>query len=160
MKTGSLLAAAALALLLCAPATGAELGMRALRGYPGATPQVTVGAERGNARAQARLGFMYATGRGVPQNYALASYWYRRSAEQGNAVAQHLLGLMYDKGFGVPTDHILAYMWLNLSAARTRGDEHEDNIRLRDAVAGKLSRGQLADAQQLAVNWVPKPEKW
>jgi hypothetical protein len=43
---------------------------------------------------------------------------------------------------------------------RTRGDVHEDNIRLRDAVAGKISRGQLADAQQLAVRWVPKPERF
>ena len=102
---------------------------------------------------------MYATGRTVPQNYALASYWYRRGAEQGNPAAQHLLGLMYDKGFGVPTDHVLAHMWLNLAAARTQGDRHEDNIRLRDAVAGKLSLGQLADAQQLAAVWVPKPER-
>jgi len=51
-------------------------------------------------------------------------------------------------------------MWLNLAAARTRGDVHEDNIRLRDAVAGKISRGQLADAQQLAAVWVPKPERF
>jgi len=123
------------------------------------TPQVAAAAERGDARAQARLGFMYATGRDVPQNYALAAYWYRRGAEQGNAVAQHLLGLAYDKGFGVPADLVLAHMWLNLAAARSRGDAHEDNVRLRDAVAGKLSLGQLADAQQLAAVWVPKPER-
>jgi hypothetical protein len=51
-------------------------------------------------------------------------------------------------------------MWLNLAAARTRGDVHEDNIRLRDAVAGKLSLGQLADAQYLASAWVPKRERF
>ena len=115
-------------------------------------------AERGNARAQAYLGFMHQYGRGVPQNYALAIYWYRRGAEQGNPTAQHLLGLMYDKGMGVPTDHVAAHIWLNLAAARTKGAEHEDNVRLRDAVASKMSLGQLADAQYFASVWVPKPE--
>ena len=157
-----LLFAFVVVLLAAAPAGAAEISGWALRAvaYRGALPPLIAAAERGNAASQARLGFMYATGRGVPQNYTLASYWYRRGAEQGNAAAQHLLGLSYDKGFGVPTDHVLAHMWLNLAAARTRGDVHEDNVRLRDAIAGKLSLGQLADAQQLAAVWVAKPERF
>ena len=145
-----------------APAAAAEMTDWAVRAvaYRGPLPPLVTSAERGNAGAQAKLGFIYATGRGVAQNYALAAYWYRRGAEQGNPAAQHLLGLMYDKGFGVRTDPILAHMWLNLAAARTRGEVHEYNVRLRDAVAGKLSLGQLADAQQLAAAWVPKPEKF
>ena len=106
------------------------------------------------------LSIVWPAGRSVPQNNTLAAYWYRRAAEQGNVAGQHLLGLMYDKGFGVPPDYVLAHMWLNLAAARTKGDVHEDNIRLRDAVAGKMSLGQLADAQYLAVNWIPKPERF
>jgi TPR repeat protein len=151
-----------MALSACAPARAAEVSGWAVRAvtYRGALPPLLAAAERGNGAAQAKLGFMYATGRGVTQNYTLACYWYRRGAEQGNAAAQHLLGLMYDKGFGVPTDHILAHMWLNLAAARTRGEVHEYNVRLRDAVAGKLSLGQLADAQQLAAVWVAKPERF
>jgi TPR repeat protein len=101
---------------------------------------------------------MYQYGRGVPQNHALAVYWYRRGAEQGNAAAQHLLGLMYDKGQG--RDHrsrARAYV-LSLAAARTKGAQHEDNVRLRDAVASKMSKGQVADAQSLASAWIPKPE--
>lgn len=162
MNAGSRFALAVVALLACAPADAAELNGWALRAVrtTKSLPVVTASAERGNAHAQAQLGFMYATGRNIPQNDTLAAYWYRRSAEQGNAAAQHLLGLMYDKGFGVPSDYILAHMWLNLAAARTKGDVHEDNIRLRDAVAGKMSRGQLADAQYLAVNWIPKPERF
>ena len=154
--------ATAILLAALAPAQSASLGARAYRSsdYPRAAWRVVPAAERGDARAQGQLGFMYATGRGVAQNHTLASYWYRRSAEQGNAAAQHLLGLMYDKGFGVPPDYVLAHMWLNLAAARTRGDVHEDNIRLRDAVAGKMSLGQLADAQYLAVNWIPKRERF
>lgn len=148
-------------LFVLAPARGAPPGDWAFRSgdYPSAVRKVGPAAERGNARAQAHLGFLYQYGRGVPQNYALAAFWYRRSAEQGNPVAQHLLGLMYDKGQGVPTDHVLAHMWLNLAASRTRGAEHEDNVRLRNAVASKMSLGQLADAQQLASAWVPKPER-
>jgi TPR repeat protein len=160
MRTASI--ALVLALLSGVPASGAELAGWAYRmaRTTKPTPQIIASAQRGNARAQVQLGFMYETGRGQPQNHTLAAYWYRRSAEQGNAAAQHLLGLMYDKGFGVPPDHVLAHMWLNLAAARTRGDIHEDNVRLRDAVAGKMSLGQLADAQYLASAWVPKPEKF
>ena len=161
MKARSLAVLTLLA-VLAVPVSAAELNGWAFRAVrtSKAVPVVAAAAERGDARAQAQLGFMYATGRSVPQNNALAAYWYRRSAEQGNAAAQHLLGLMYDKGFGVPPDYVLAHMWLNLAAARTRGDVHEDNIRLRDAVAGKMSLGQLADAQSLAVNWIPKPERF
>jgi len=142
------------------PAYSAPLGESAYRSgdYPRASRRIGPAAERGDARAQAYLGFMYQYGRGVPQSYPLAIYWYRRGAEQGNAVAQHLLGLMYDKGMGIPTNHVAAHIWLNLAAARTKGAEHEDNVRLRDAVASKMSLGQLADAQYLASIWVPKPE--
>ena len=161
MKAASVFAVTALALLACAPAKGAENSGWAIRAVATtrALPQVTRAAERGDARAQAQLGFMYATGRGVPQNRVLAAYWYRRGAEQGNAAAQHLLGLLYDKGQGTLTDHVLAHMWLSLAAAATKGAEHEDNVRLRNAVASKMSLGQLADAQSLAVSWVPKRER-
>jgi TPR repeat protein len=126
--------------------------------YPRAVKRIGPAAERGDARAQAYLGFMYQYGRGVAQNYALAIYWYRRAADQGNPTAQHLLGLMYDKGLGVLTDHVAAHVWLSLAASRTRGTDHEDNVRLRDAVAAKMSFGQLYDAQYLAQLWAPKPE--
>ena len=150
-----------LLLAVLGPAHSAPRGENAYRtsNYPRAALRVGPAAERGDARAQGYLGFMYQYGRGVPQSYALALYWYRRGAEQGNPAAQHLLGLMYDKGMGIPNDHVAAHIWLNLAAARTKGAEHEDNVRLRDAVANKMSLGQLADAQYLASLWVPKPER-
>jgi len=151
----------ALALVGFVPAAGAQRGewSYVTGDYPAAARRAGPAAERGDARAQAHLGFLYQYGRGVPQNHALAAYWYRRSAEQGNAIAQHLLGLMYDKGQGVFSDYVLAHMWLSLAAARTKGAQHEDNVRLRDAVASKMSKGQVADAQALANAWVPKPER-
>ena len=148
-----------LALAAFVPAQGAPLdGAYRSGDYPRAIKRIGPAAERGSARAQAFLGFMYQYGRGVAQNYALAAYWYRRSAEQGNPTAQHLLGLMFDKGLGVPTNHVAAYVWLSLAASRTKGADHEDNVRLRDAVAAKMSFGQLYDAQALAQTWAPKPE--
>ena len=160
MKPGCVFALA-LAIAAVAPAQAAPLGEGAYRSgdYLRAAKRIGPAAERGDARAQAYLGFMYQYGRGVPQNYGLAIYWYRRAAEQGNAVGQHLLGLMYDKGMGVATDHVAAHIWLNIAASRSKGAEHEDNVRLRDAVASKMSLGQLSDAQYLARVWAPKPER-
>jgi TPR repeat protein len=152
--------AAVAMLTLTGAADAASLGEAAFRAgkLPRDAARIGPAAERGDARSQAYLGFMYQYGRGVPQNYGMAVYWYRRAAEQGDPTGQHLLGLMYDKGMGIPTDHVTAHIWLNIAASRTRGAEHEDNIRLRDAVASKMSLGQLADAQYLARVWVPKPE--
>jgi TPR repeat protein len=157
MKFRSALAAAMLLSLGVAQAAPLD-GAYRTGDYPRAIKRIGPAAERGSAKAQAYLGFMYQYGRGVAQNYALAVYWYRRSAEQGNATGQHLLGLMFDKGMGVPTDHVAAHVWLSLAASRTSGTEHEDNVRLRDAVASKMSLGQLYDAQYLAQTWVAKPE--
>ena len=72
-------------------------------------------AERGEPAAQTYLGFMFETGRGVPQNYTEAAMWYRRAAEQGDSLAQYSLGLLYDRGQGVPQDIVEASKWLNLA---------------------------------------------
>jgi len=112
-------------------------------------------AQRGDVHAQAILGFMYANGRGVPQNYNVAVDWYGLSAEGGDATGQYLLGLMYDKGFGVTYNVILAHKWLNLAAAHTPLQQRDNILRLRDAVASKMTRAQLELAQQLAVDFIP-----
>ena len=125
--------------------------------YVGAARLLIPLAERGNAAAQALLGFMYANGQGVPQGYEVATYWYRLAAEQGDTTAQYLLGLMYDKGFGVPLDDVAAHMWLNLAAAHAPPRTREYYSRLRDAVASKMSAGQIAEAQWRAQEWAARP---
>jgi TPR repeat protein len=112
-------------------------------------------AERGNARAQAQLGFLYEHGRGLPQDHVAAVYWYARAADQGHPTAQYLLGLMYDKGHGVPRNDMLAYTWLNLAAARAQPGVREYYLRIRDAVAAKLTPAQVAKAQWSAHHFVP-----
>ena len=75
-------------------------------------------AEHGDATAQFNLGYMYATGEGVPKNDAEAARWYRMAAEQGVARAQHNLGYMYGTGEGIPKDYVQAYAWFNIAAAQ------------------------------------------
>ncbi len=116
-------------------------------------------ALRGNARAQGMLGFMYEYGHGVPQDYVIAAEWYMRGAEQGDPPAQYLLGLMYDKGRGVQQDAVLAHKWLILAAARASRRDRDIYIRLRDAVATKMSETQIAWAQRLASEWRPLRER-
>ncbi|QPF94531.1 tetratricopeptide repeat protein [Bradyrhizobium commune] len=110
-------------------------------------------AERGNAQAQGMVGFMYATGQGLPQAYDAAGYWYRQAAEQGDTTAQYLLGLAYDKGQGVPQDDVAAYKWLNLAASHAPKRRRDNFAKLRNAVASKMSDGQIAAGQRHALRW-------
>ena len=73
-------------------------------------------AEQGDAEAQTRLGYLYDTGRGVPQDYSQAFLWYRRAADQGDATAQFNLGMLYNNGLGVPKDPDQAIAWWRKAA--------------------------------------------
>lgn len=48
-------------------------------------------ARAGSARAQYQLGWLYANGRGVARDDALAGAWFRLAAEQGDAYAERML---------------------------------------------------------------------
>lgn len=136
------------------PRPGAAVAF-AKHNHGGAANKTRVLADRGDARAQTLLGFLHEHGRGVPQDYMAAAYWYSCAAKQGDPTAQYLLGLMYDKGHGVPRSHVLAYKWLNLAAARARPAVREYYQRIRDAVAAKLTPEQVAQAQWLAYHFIP-----
>ena len=110
-------------------------------------------AEQGNAKYQTYLGYMYETGRNFPQDYQLAAYWYRCAADQGNVHAQYLLGLLYDRGQGVPLNYVEAHKWLNIAAARAGSGDRDYFVRIRNAVASKLTRAQIYESQQRARDW-------
>ena len=115
-------------------------------------------ADQGDAAAQFRLGLMYSEGRGVPQDHAEAVKWYRLAADRGHPQAQYNLGLLYAAGEGVAQDNVMAHMWFNLAAAQFPvSDTRNRNaaITSRDAVAGKLTREQVLEAQKLARDWHP-----
>jgi uncharacterized protein len=93
---------------------------------------------------------MYESGDGAPKNDVEAVKWFRRAAEQGLANAQGMLGIMYAKAEGVPRNYVLAYMWLDLAAKGRQGA-----AQFRDAVAERMSPGDIARAQRLAHDWKP-----
>ena len=79
--------------------------------------QIRRDAEQGNANAQNELGRMYATGKGVPQDYAMAKAWFLKAAEQGHVDAQFNLGQMYATGnYGIPPNHMEAEQWYRKAA--------------------------------------------
>jgi TPR repeat protein len=98
---------------------------------------------------------MYENGFGVPQSYDAAADLYLRAAVQGDPGAQSRLGLLYDKGHGVPQNVILSYKWLNLAAAHATKRERDYYLRLRNAVASKMSSDQIVEGQRLALYWGP-----
>ena len=110
-------------------------------------------ADQGLAAAQLDLGVMYDRGRGVPQDYVEAVRWYRLAVDQGFAAAQYNLGFMYDRGRGVLLDYVEALKWVNLAAARAASDRQEDYRAARDALARIMTRAQIAEAQELAMEW-------
>jgi TPR repeat protein len=152
------LAAIALLLASVAPFEAAGAASLAAPDVPVRTrfvvgPRLEASAKGGDARAQAKLGFAYEYGYGVPQDYAVAILWYRRAAQRGNATGQYLLGLMYDRGQGVSEDTTAAQKWLILAAANTTGRQHDYYARIRDAVASKMTVQEIAKAQALAYAW-------
>tara|TARA_Y100001934_G_C12211359_1_gene706222 strand:- start:350 stop:1084 length:735 start_codon:yes stop_codon:yes gene_type:complete len=77
-------------------------------------------AEQGNADAQTKLGDIYGTGDGVPQDNIEAAKWYRLAAQQGNLPAQYELGIIYESGNGIPQDYTEAAKWFHLVAEAPR----------------------------------------
>ncbi len=105
-------------------------------------------AERGDARAQHNLGFMYRGGTGVPKDDQQAVAWYRKAAEQWCSYSQYNLGLMYAYGLGVPKDEQSAYFWFLLASAQG----HQDAAKSCDLFEGFLSPEQRATAKSQARN--------
>ena len=80
--------------------------------------QLRNAAENGDAKAQNKLGYLYDTGRELPQNDAEAVRWYRRAAAQNHAMALYNLANHYLSGRGVPQDTEEAIKWYRLAADR------------------------------------------
>ena len=68
---------------------------------------------------------------------------------------QFMLGKLYASGRGVPKNIVVSQMWLTLSAAQ--GNEHAR--RARDLLEERMTPAQIAEAQKLAREWKPKPER-
>ena len=69
--------------------------------YRAALEELRPLAERGDAVAQYRLGWMYESGKAVTPDEARAMSWYRKAADQGNAAAQVALGALKEPAAAV-----------------------------------------------------------
>ncbi len=73
-------------------------------------------AERGDAEAQAHIGYMTYRGEGVAADKAKAVAWYRKAAAQGNRDAQYNLAVAYAFGEGVAQNDAEALLWYHRAA--------------------------------------------
>lgn len=113
-------------------------------------------AAQGYAMAQYSLGLMYENGDGVPQDYTAARQWYEKAAARGYAMAQTNLGGLYAYGRGVPQDDVRAYMWYSLAAKQSTDPSDTYPADSRDNVARRMTPAQVAEAQKLAREWIPR----
>jgi hypothetical protein len=108
-----------------------ELTQRLMAQAPGRTPasseetisavdlqQLKMLAAQGNPSAQNRLGQLYFSGQGVPQDYTMARGWYEKAAAQGNAWSKNQLGQLSADGLGVQQDYKKARQWWEQAAAQ------------------------------------------
>lgn len=108
-------------------------------------------SDKGHAKATNALGFMYDEGRGVPQNFSRASSLYLRAMKMGDADAMVNRGAMIMQGKGAPMDPQAAYMHFLLAAAYSKdNDTRNAAVKLKDDVAAKLSKQQIARGQAMA----------
>ena len=82
-------------------------------------------------------------------DFATAMRLMRPLADQGNITAQTVVGLMYYFNYG--GDYVSAYVWFRLAAAQ--GNAFAEMF-LKDT-AGKMTREQIAQAEELAREWNP-----
>jgi hypothetical protein len=101
-------------------------------------------ADKGHAKAQAYLGYIYVTVPGISTNPAEGFTWLRRAAEMNEVSAQYDLGTFYEKGRGVPPDRFEAMDWYMKAAAQGHRDAKEDIERLR-RTADAASKGLVPD---------------
>lgn len=64
----------------------------------------------------ASLGYLYALGIGVEQDYYIAKNWFEKAALKGQKVAMYNLGLLYINGWGVESNDQKAFEWFEKSA--------------------------------------------
>lgn len=104
-------------LLLVAAITVAFLPTRAQVKHADPNMQPLIDrANKGDAAAELELGRAYEEGKGVAQDDAEATLWFRKAAEQGYPQAQNSLGVMYALGRGVNRDKEEAVRWYQKAA--------------------------------------------
>ena len=85
---------------------------------PTITAEMLEAGRRGDATAQCVIGYCYAAGQGVTQDWTEALKYYRAAAQQGHPNAQYNLGTCYAKGRGAILYTVAEYLCIQTSAWR------------------------------------------
>lgn len=109
-------------------------------------------AEKGNPKAQFRLGWMYSRGEGVIQNDEEAVEWYRKAAQQDHVAAQFNLGARYVTGEGVVPDSEEAMKWYERAIEQgPGGDQALLGLRYVNGAGVAQDYGKAVKCFQIAV---------
>lgn len=92
------------------------------KNYKAAIAKLKPAAEKGNRKAQYRMGRCYDKGNGVEENDKTAFAWYSKSAAQGYAKAQYQVGKCYKNGEGVAKNPAKAFEFFTKAAKQDNGD--------------------------------------
>jgi uncharacterized protein len=106
-------------------------------------------AQRGDAPAQAGIGFLFHKGLGVVQDDVEAATWFQKAAEEGQAEAQLLLGTLFFFGQGVPQDYAMAFAWCEI--AQSGGEA--DALECRDAALEHMNAAEMKQSFRLVAEW-------
>jgi TPR repeat protein len=121
-------------------------------------------ARKGNRVAQHDMGVMFATGKGVRQDYTAAQSFFRMAAAQRYVPSLWSLGLVFAQGEGVRPDLLEAYKWFELARQQLEA-EGEANIdrdlrpKIETALMNlemRLGAQGVHAAKARAANWDPE----
>jgi TPR repeat protein len=107
-------------------------------------------AERGDASAEAGLGFLFHKGLGVAQDDIEAASWFEKAADKGQAEAQLLLGTLYFFGEGVRQNYVMAFAWCEIAQSNGQSDALE----CRDAALEHMTSAETRQSFRLVTEWL------
>ena len=111
--------------------------------------ELTRAATAGDDEAQSELGSIYAEGRGVTQDFALARRWWLKAARQRDAYAMSNLGVLFANGLGVERDVVAGYAWFALAAAFG----NHAAMSFRQDIAKQMSDDQVTAGLKIVEYW-------
>ena len=112
-------------------------------------------AEKGDASSLYELSYVYYNGEEVAQDKKKAHFWMQKVAEDGDPQAQFVTGLNY----ALEHDYKEAVKWYTIAELNNydfRADGTNGNLNIIKLAKGHLSPAQIAEAQELAREWIDK----
>jgi uncharacterized protein len=119
-------------------------------------------ADRGAPHAFNAVGELYLWHPDFARSRATALDWFLRGAQLDNSAAMYNIGILYVLGDGVVRDEVEAYKWFDLAAAAGVGDDRDEAVLARQALAERLTPLQVQTANVAARQWLstaPPPQQ-